>query len=322
MFFFEKKNQKTFTFWRTRWGWRACKLAKVFWFFSSEKNTFLFGLVSAMRNPNCRGLFFFHNPKAGGTSVNRALAAMFPVDARCPLIENTEREHEQRAGEYAAFRGYGYYGGHYGRDIFAQVAENHDATTNFRHPAARLHSLYDYYRLAVTVPPDAASRDALYPVIMAQTHDFRDFVAMDDPRVEIHTRNHHVRQLSMSAWDPASQGDLAAATELLDSMVWFYVCEQPEASQRWADAVFGGQCGPIGWENMTAGPQRSAGAIDTGTMRVIADRNALDFALYEHAVGSLAQRVGSVKKGRCSSLKKRTKRLLRLGLRLRAGASN
>jgi hypothetical protein len=46
LFFFEKKNQKTFaTFGRSQgpaaWVKLRAKLAKVFWFFFSKKNTFL-----------------------------------------------------------------------------------------------------------------------------------------------------------------------------------------------------------------------------------------------------------------------------------------
>jgi hypothetical protein len=41
MFFFEKKNQKTFATWRTWPGERVPEMTKVFCFFSSEKKTFL-----------------------------------------------------------------------------------------------------------------------------------------------------------------------------------------------------------------------------------------------------------------------------------------
>ena len=242
-----------------------------------------------------KGVFFFHNPKAGGTSINRALGAMYPTGAHAPLIENTERDHEQRAGQYGAFRGYRYYGGHYGRDIFNQVAESHDAVTNFRHPAMRLASLYEYFRTRVVMPQDDASRDALYPVSMAQTHDFHDFVAMNDPRVEIHTRNYHVRQLSASPWDPYSQGDLDIARTLVDGMIWYYVCEQREASQHWADAVFRGRCPAIGWENRTADAAHSArvpASPDGETARIIEEKNALDLALYRHAADRLRARKG------------------------------
>jgi hypothetical protein len=41
MFFFEKKNQKTFTHWRARCDWREPQVAKVFCFFFSKKKAFL-----------------------------------------------------------------------------------------------------------------------------------------------------------------------------------------------------------------------------------------------------------------------------------------
>jgi len=41
MFFFEKKNQKTFGLWRVGPGERIHQVTKVFCFFSSEKKTFL-----------------------------------------------------------------------------------------------------------------------------------------------------------------------------------------------------------------------------------------------------------------------------------------
>ena len=170
-----------------------------------------------------RGLFFFHNPKAGGSAIQSVVEACFAPSARAPLIENTQREHEQRAGDYADVKGYAFYGGHYGRDIFESVQTGHAAISNFRQPWARLLSLYNYYRLAVTLPDDAADLDNLYPVAVAQRADFHHFVSTDDPRIEIHTRNHHVRQLSASAWDVNSVGDLGAGcrTGRWDALVLF-----------------------------------------------------------------------------------------------------
>ena len=43
MFFFEKKNQKTFAFWGTL-GARARQQTKVFCFFFSKKKAFLIGM--------------------------------------------------------------------------------------------------------------------------------------------------------------------------------------------------------------------------------------------------------------------------------------
>ena len=68
-------------------------------------------------------IFFFHNPKAGRSSLRKVFESHFRTEKRCPIIENDKDEHERLRGEYAQFRGYDYYGGHYGRDIFEAVPE-------------------------------------------------------------------------------------------------------------------------------------------------------------------------------------------------------
>jgi hypothetical protein len=213
---------------------------------------------------------------------------MFAPDERCPLIENNECDHERRGGNYASVCGYRYYGGHYGYDIFRVAAAGHDIVTNFRDPSARLLSLYNYYRLDVVLPDDPLQLENYYPVAFAQEVDFDRFVSTDDPRIEIHTRNHHVRQLTNSGWSLDSAGDLTQAVALLERMAWFYVCEDPELSMRWGREVFG-QHFPqrLISENVTS---RSKGAhlavttIDRATRRTIHEKNLLDEALYAHAV--------------------------------------
>ena len=68
-------------------------------------------------------IFFLHNPKAGGYSLRRVLESQFRPDKQCPIIENDKVGHERLNGEYARFRGYDYYAGHYGHDIFEVVNE-------------------------------------------------------------------------------------------------------------------------------------------------------------------------------------------------------
>ena len=41
-------------------------------------------------------IFFFHNPKAGGSSLRKVFEAHFPAERRCPIIEN-DRENVTRA---------------------------------------------------------------------------------------------------------------------------------------------------------------------------------------------------------------------------------
>ncbi|MEO8779687.1 MAG: hypothetical protein ABI389_13570 [Rhodanobacter sp.] len=239
-------------------------------------------------NTHDRGLFFFHNPKAGGTSVARALESMFVDVERCPLIENSQRDHDRRHGDYAAFRGYRYYGGHYGHDIFSVVTnDSHCAVTNFRDPAERLLSLYNYYRLDVTIPKDPSEVDNYYAVMFAQQVDFHRFVSTEDPRIEIHTRNHHTRQLTNSGWVSECALGLTYAVAMLKSMPWFYICERPELSMRWARQVFGHSFPVIPRENVTSREKNGRFAvtdIEPATRRIIYEKNVLDETLRARAV--------------------------------------
>ena len=213
--------------------------------------------------------------------MGRMLSARFSTAERCPLIENSERDHQRRAGDYNAYRGFRYYGGHYGYDVFSHVADTHMPVTNFREPVGRLYSLYRYFRFGVKIPNDPASLDNLYPVEFAQRYDFLSFVSTEDPRIEVYTRNHHVRQLSGSAWSPGSLADLPRALRLLDRMPWFYVCAYPVSSQQWADAVFGENTQRILRENITQCNQ--ALRVGFAERHRILEKNVLDAELYRAA---------------------------------------
>ena len=101
-------------------------------------------------------IFFFHNPKAGGASLRRVFESHFLPEKRCPIIENNKVEHEELGGDYTRFRGYDLYAGHYGRDIFVTVNDGHSCVTNFRHPIARLLSLYNFFRFSVELTDERA----------------------------------------------------------------------------------------------------------------------------------------------------------------------
>jgi hypothetical protein len=79
-------------------------------------------------------IFFFHNPKAGGSSLRKVFEGYFPAERRCPIIENDKIGHERLRGEYASFRGYDYYAGHYGHDISKQYMTNTAASPIFAIP--------------------------------------------------------------------------------------------------------------------------------------------------------------------------------------------
>jgi hypothetical protein len=240
-----------------------------------------------------RGIFFFHNPKAGGTSIDRALGSCFHPQDRAPLIENSQRDHERNAGDYGRYAGYLYYAGHYGYDIYCQIAAAHAPVTNFRHPATRLVSLYRFFRGIAVPPQGAAERDDLYPVLFAQQVGLHDLICAEDPRIELYTRDHHVRQLTASAWSEGGSRDIAQACDLVDRMPWFYVCEHPGLSQAWADSVLPSlllrAMPPIPAENRTVLPGREP-PLERRTYRAICDRNELDFCLYAHATRRLLER--------------------------------
>jgi hypothetical protein len=57
-------------------------------------------------------IFFFHNPKAGGTTFRSILDNRFAAEKRCPLIENNKVEHDALFGDYERFHGYDRYAGY------------------------------------------------------------------------------------------------------------------------------------------------------------------------------------------------------------------
>lgn len=236
-------------------------------------------------------LFFFHNPKAGGTSVVDALSRLFPVERRCPRIENDATEHAERAGRYEAFRGYDFYGGHYGFDIYSAMDGPIPAVTNFRWPVDRVVSLYRYFRHVVEIS-DAEARDPRFrSVCLAKRLSLEDFVTCDDPAVVVHTYDHHFRQLTGSGWSPIYEQDMAAARTLIDQMMWFYVCEHPYESMAWADMAFGGRVSAVQRLNVTRAEDAAETSLGAKAYRQLVSQNQKDIALYQYALGRLLAEV-------------------------------
>jgi hypothetical protein len=139
-------------------------------------------------------IFFFHNLKAGGTSLRFIIESRFQAEKRCPLIELNKVDHDDLCGDYARFRGYDLYAGHYGQDIFAAVNDDHSGITNFRHPATRLISLYNFFRFKVNLSDEELRTERYYSVLLAKSVSFERFVSADDPRVDVYVRNSDFRQ--------------------------------------------------------------------------------------------------------------------------------
>lgn len=236
-------------------------------------------------------IFFFHNQKAGGTSVAHALKALFSAQKCSPLIVNSMVDHEQLGGQYTRFRGYDYYGGHYGRDLFNAVADGHVQVTSFRDPATRLVSHYNYFRYGRHLSPAALETQRYFALKVAKSASFLEFVSSDDPRLTVYTDNPHFRQLTGSCWSLAiAETLLPAAYRAIDEMHWFYVCEQAGLSQRWADHAFSSRLPAIARRNVTTGRTGDFTRLedlDARTRAIVDQRTRLDRLLYEHAVRRL-----------------------------------
>lgn len=238
-----------------------------------------------------RTLFFLHNPKAGGTSVEDALRALFRPERCCPRIENDATEHAERAGRYTGFRGYDFYAGHYGFDIYRAVGAGMPAATNFRWPVDRVVSVYRYFRHMVELTEQQAADPRFRAVRLAKTLCLDDFVTCDDPTVVLHTRDHHFRQLTGSGWSMACDRDVAAAKNLIDQMAWFYVCEHPHESLAWAEAVFVGEVPAIKKLNVTQANGAVEAALGGQACRQLISQNQRDIALYQYALARLIAEV-------------------------------
>jgi len=236
-------------------------------------------------------LFFFHNPKAGGTSVVDALRRLFSDQQCCPRLENDATEHAKNAGLYDRFRCYDFYAGHYGFDIYAAVAEGMSTATNFRWPVDRVVSVYRYFRHVVELSDSQARDPRFRAVSLAKMLSLDDFVTCDDPAVVLHTYDHHFRQLTGSGWAPIYEREMDQAQALVDRMTWFYVCEHPYESLAWADTAFEGRISSVARLNITHAEGAAEAVLSPKAYRQLVSQNQKDIALYRHALGRLLAEV-------------------------------
>lgn len=225
-------------------------------------------------------LFFYHMPKAGGSSIRSVLQQQFDSARIAPVFENNTREHAQNGGDYTRFRHYDYYAGHYGVDVFDTVADGHLPVSNFRAPVARVYSLYRYFR-DVDVGADILQGREYTAVRLAKQGSFAQFVFSDDEIVLTYISNQQTRQLSVSPWEWRTEPDLAAAKARVDGLAWFHICEEPALSVRWLNAVLG--LHEIPTENVSATPANDRD-VNASTTRRILDLNRCDLELYDYAL--------------------------------------
>ncbi len=232
-----------------------------------------------------KSCFFFHNPKAGGTSLRNALAAHFSPDAVCPTADLTPDVYRAQARPVEP--GYQLCVGHYGYDICRQVAGEHALITNFRHPAKRIVSLYKYFRYAVPNTPSVQSDPIYFAVRQAKSADFESFVLSTDPRITTYTHNHHFRQLANSGWSLNHSRTLDDVIDLIDQMTWFYMCEFPDLSVRWARKALDASDFKLPRDNVSstsAAPSADVLQLSEAAYTRLLDMNQVDLAIYAHAL--------------------------------------
>lgn len=229
---------------------------------------------------NVRTLFFHHMPKAGGSSIRSVLNQQFDAARIAPVFENNTHDHAANGGHYGQFRGFDYYAGHYGVDVFDTVADGHLPLSNFREPVSRVYSLYRYFR-DVDVSNDVLARREYTAVRLAKAGSFAAFVFSDDEIVLTYISNQQTRQLTSSPWEWRTDLDLDAAKARVDGLAWFHVCERPALSVRWLNDVLGLQ--EIPTENVSATRASDDDVTDRTTQRIL-ELNRYDVALYEYAL--------------------------------------
>ena len=233
-------------------------------------------------------LVFLHNPKAGGTSITDALRNCYAPGELAPTLESAP--HERRPAAWRRLSGCRFVAGHFGHEVAARHFPGHALITNFRHPVARIVSLYDFWRRIVD--PGLFRFSARSGPAHARRLTFSEFVRSNSPFLSLYIADFHTRQILESGWTlrTIDAGGMALAKERTAAMRWFYVCEFEQQSLAWLHEVFPDVVSGrgIGRANVNASRERTVPS--TADVAVIEERNRHDLELYEFAVGSLQAR--------------------------------
>jgi hypothetical protein len=225
-------------------------------------------------------LFFFNLPKAGGTSI---ISALTKNQARtiAPLIENNALDHSILDKNYEPFKGYDVYAGHYGRDFYQAVNDGHTALTNFRHPVARISSLYRYFRYAVPLEPHQLEAPHHKAVQLAKTASFEEFTASTDEDVLKYISDFHFRQLCCSPWESKCADTTASAKDFIHLMPCAFICEYPAQS----GALFRDMLGVPDIDRLNTDKRNNSdGPVTLNAVENILSMNKKDLDLYEFAI--------------------------------------
>lgn len=239
-------------------------------------------------------VFFFHNPKAAGTSIIKSLRNSVREGKESPHVEHTVWEYMALKRDYSNFMGYDLYIGHYTRHCYDAVKDGHVYVTNFRNPVSRVISLYNFFRYIVPNQEFVEGMDinSMDCVTAAASLEFEDFINCRNPYVMSYISDHHFRQLTASQWiyEDRPKATIAEACDFIDGALCYYVCEYEEASLRWMKQELNLQ--DLTYENTTRDLPQSVKEADISdkARQTILDINQRDLAIYHHAVKRLLER--------------------------------
>jgi len=232
---------------------------------------------------------FFHLFKCGGTSVIHRLRRSVPR-GRFLHVRDPRAFAAGLAADPAEARRYRAVAGHLDIGLLAEhFADAHWATV-LRDPVDRMLSQYHHFRRAAETPGDTGSEGHRFRAAFCAENDLAAFVASDDPRLTVYTRNFMARKLAgRPPGGAADEAGLAAAA--LDALARFSVVGTTDT----LDATFlpeierlaGGRRARLALPgrraNVSAARRDRRPALDRGLLAAILDANRVDALIYAAA---------------------------------------
>lgn len=237
-----------------------------------------------------RKLFFFHLPKAGGTSIANAIRSASNPLFIAPYFANNIEQYQSLNNCLSDFKGYDVYLGHLARDLFKAVETGHEYLINFRHPVARIFSLYNYFRhdARQAAKGNPMSEMNIFCADAARSLSFADFVASEHPNIRTWISDFQFKQLTSNPWSPEpGSGSLDEVFAFVKKALGIFVCEFSEISSRRLCSTL--NLAEIPVDNTSYDKPNSVpeSEIRDETINLILSLNKRDLKIYRFAVDQL-----------------------------------